>query len=234
MATDTLASVKGNEKLLDTRVPPSDMHKDSFDEVLGKKPVALLFSTPQLCQSRVCGPVTDVALQLKAKYGDQIEFIHQEVYADNDPNEGLRPPLQAFHLPTEPWLFVVNAERQGHRAPGGLVRPDGVRERAEDRPVAMRSHRVAAVVASPRWRRRPRLAHSGLSQRQNLPLPDWLFALGGGRRARGLVRRAGGAVAAAAAGGRRRGGRCRSGSGARSAAASSRSSAARSASRCSR
>jgi hypothetical protein len=77
--------------------------------VLGKKPVALLFSTPQLCQSRVCGPVTDVALQLKAKYGDKIEFIHQEVYVDNDTNKGLRPPLEAFHLRTEPWLFVVDA-----------------------------------------------------------------------------------------------------------------------------
>jgi hypothetical protein len=110
VATDTLASVKGNEKLLDTRVPPSDMHADSFDQVLGKKPVALLFSTPQLCQSRVCGPVTDVALQLKAKYGDKIEFIHQEVYVDNDTNKGLRPPLEAFHLRTEPWLFVVGAD----------------------------------------------------------------------------------------------------------------------------
>lgn len=109
VATDTLASVKGDEKLLDTRVPPSDMHKDSFDQVLGKKPVALLFSTPQLCQSRVCGPVTDVALQLKAKYGDKIDFIHQEVYVDNDTNKGLRPPLEAFHLRTEPWLFVVDA-----------------------------------------------------------------------------------------------------------------------------
>jgi hypothetical protein len=109
VATDTLASVKGNEKLLDTRVPPSDMHKESFDQVLGKKPVALLFSTPQLCQSRVCGPVTDVAMQLQAKYRDKIEFIHQEVYVDNDTNKGLRPPLRAFHLPTEPWLFVVDA-----------------------------------------------------------------------------------------------------------------------------
>jgi hypothetical protein len=110
VATDTLASVKGDEKLLDTRVPPTDMHKDSFDQILGKKPVALLFSTPQLCQSRVCGPVTDVAEQLKAKYGDRIEFIHQEVYVDNDVNKGLRPPLAAFHLRTEPWLFVVNAK----------------------------------------------------------------------------------------------------------------------------
>jgi hypothetical protein len=109
VATDTLASVKGDEKLLDTRVPPSDMHADSFDQLLGKKPVALLFSTPQLCQSRVCGPVTDVAMQLQAKYRDKIEFIHQEVYVDNDTNKGLRAPLKAFRLPTEPWLFVVDA-----------------------------------------------------------------------------------------------------------------------------
>jgi hypothetical protein len=110
VATDTLASVGGNEDLLDTRTPPSDMHEKSLDQVLGKKPVALLFSTPQLCQSRVCGPVTDIAVQLKAKYGDDVEFIHQEVYVDNVPNAGLRPPLQAFRLRTEPWLFVIDKD----------------------------------------------------------------------------------------------------------------------------
>jgi hypothetical protein len=108
VATDTLASVGGNEEMLDTRTPPSDMHANSFEDVLGSKPVALLFATPQLCQSRVCGPVTDIALQMKAKYGDEIEFIHQEVYVDNIPNAGLREPLQAFRLRTEPWLFVVD------------------------------------------------------------------------------------------------------------------------------
>jgi hypothetical protein len=108
--TDTLESVQGNEELLDTRVPPSDMHRESFDKVVGQKPVALLFATPQLCQSRVCGPVTDIALQLKAKYGDRVEFIHQEVYAENDPQKGLRQSLQQFKLRTEPWLFVVDAK----------------------------------------------------------------------------------------------------------------------------
>jgi hypothetical protein len=108
--TDTVASAGGDVEAIDTRVPPSDMHASSFSEVVGKKPVALLFATPQLCQSRVCGPVTDVALQLKDEYGDQMEFIHQEVYVDNDANKGLRDPLKAFNLPTEPWLFVVDAD----------------------------------------------------------------------------------------------------------------------------
>jgi hypothetical protein len=108
--TDTLASAHGDIASIDTRVPPSDMHARSFADVLGKKPVALLFATPQLCQSRVCGPVVDVALQMKAKYGNRVEFIHQEVYKDNDPNKGLREPLHRFNLATEPWLFVVGRD----------------------------------------------------------------------------------------------------------------------------
>jgi hypothetical protein len=106
--TDTLASAKGDVSKIDTRDPPSDMHKVDFAADLGKKPVALLFSTPQLCQSRVCGPVTDIALQMEAKYGDKMDFIHQEVYVDNNVSKGLRPPLQQFGLRSEPWLFVVD------------------------------------------------------------------------------------------------------------------------------
>jgi hypothetical protein len=108
--TDTLESAKGDVTKIDTRVPPSDMHAADFAEVVGKKPVALLFSTPQLCQSRVCGPVTDMELQMKSKYGDKMDFIHQEVYVDNDVNKGLRPPLKEFNLQTEPWLFVVDGK----------------------------------------------------------------------------------------------------------------------------
>ena len=108
--TDTVTSAKGDIASIDTREPPSDMHDASFADVVGKKPVALLFSTPQLCQSRVCGPVTDIELQLKAKYGDRVEFIHQEVYEGNDPAKGLRRPLTQFNLRTEPWLFVVGAD----------------------------------------------------------------------------------------------------------------------------
>ncbi len=105
--TDTLESAAGDVAKIDTRQPPSDMHTD-FASVVGKKPVALLFATPQLCASRVCGPVTDIALQMQAKYGDQMTFIHQEVYVDNEVAKGLREPLKEFSLPSEPWLFVVD------------------------------------------------------------------------------------------------------------------------------
>ena len=108
IATDTLASVHGNQSLLTTRLPPESMAAASLDQVLGKKPVALLFSTPELCISRVCGPVTDIAVQIQHRFGSKVEFIHQEVYVDNQPSKGLRPQLKAFHLRTEPWLFAIN------------------------------------------------------------------------------------------------------------------------------
>jgi hypothetical protein len=108
IATDTLSSTHGNVALLTTRLPPEQMHSVSLNQVLGKRPVALLFSTPQFCTSRICGPVTDVAVSLQHQFSGRITFIHEEVYARNNPKQGLRPQMKAFHLETEPWLFVIN------------------------------------------------------------------------------------------------------------------------------
>jgi len=108
VATDTAATVHGDAALLTTRLPPEHMQSIAFNRVLGKRPVALLFSTPQLCISRVCGPVTDIAVELQHQFGARVTFIHEEVYVDNQPSKGLRPQLKAFHLETEPWLFMIN------------------------------------------------------------------------------------------------------------------------------
>jgi hypothetical protein len=97
-----------NISQIDTRVPPDDMHSDDFADVVGKKPVVLLFATPALCQSRVCGPVTDIAEQVKQQYGDRVAFIHQEIYNNNRINDGPRPQMTAFHQNTEPWAYVID------------------------------------------------------------------------------------------------------------------------------
>ncbi len=122
--TPTVASVHGNVKSIDTRVPPSDMHDVDLVDVLKRhRPVVLLFATPALCQSRVCGPVTDVAEQVKAEYGDRADFIHMEIYQDNDPNKGVRSQVTAWGLCSprgksftcyEPFLFTI--DRRGRVA----------------------------------------------------------------------------------------------------------------------
>ncbi len=95
---------------IDTRIPPDSMHDQDLADVLGKEPLVLLFATPQLCQSRICGPVVDVAEQVKRDFGDKVAFIHMEIYNDNQINKGLRPQVRAYGLPSEPWLFVIDKQ----------------------------------------------------------------------------------------------------------------------------
>jgi hypothetical protein len=106
--TPTRESVGGDLSQLTTRIPPETMNDADFADVLGRKPIVLLFATPQFCESRVCGPVTDVAAQVQRDYGDQVEFIHMEIFNDNDPSKGVRPQVRAFRLPSEPWVFVID------------------------------------------------------------------------------------------------------------------------------
>jgi|SRR6476659_650146 len=109
--TPTAADVGGDLSKVTTRVPPDTQNRVDYAEALGREPILLLFATPQFCQSRVCGPVVDVAEQVKQQYGDKAAFIHMEIYKDNDPSKGVRSQVRTFHLPSEPWLFAIN--RQG-------------------------------------------------------------------------------------------------------------------------
>ena len=106
--TPTVADVGGDVGQIDTRSPHDDMHKVDFADVVGKKPIVLLYATPALCQSRVCGPVVDVAEEVEHEAGDGVDFIHMEVYKNNNASDGLRPQMKEFGLQTEPWLFVID------------------------------------------------------------------------------------------------------------------------------
>jgi len=106
--TPTAQDVGGELSKITTRTPPDTQNKVDYADALGREPIVLLFATPQFCQSRVCGPVVDVAEQAKQEYGDKAAFIHMEIYNDNDPGEGVRPQVRAFHLPSEPYLFAID------------------------------------------------------------------------------------------------------------------------------
>jgi hypothetical protein len=107
--TQTGADVGGDLRKLSTRVPPPpELLNTDFADVLGKKPVVLLFATPALCASRTCGPVVDIAEQVRAQSGQGVTFIQQEIYKDNDPGKPVRDQVTAWRLPTEPWAFVID------------------------------------------------------------------------------------------------------------------------------
>jgi hypothetical protein len=107
--TQTLTDVGGDAAALDTRRPEAkDLLQDDLADVLGKRPVVITFATPQLCQSRVCGPVVDVVEQVKAGAPKDVAFIHQEIYKDNEINKGVRSQVADWRLASEPWTFVID------------------------------------------------------------------------------------------------------------------------------
>jgi hypothetical protein len=118
--TPTVKSVGGDVSKIDTRTPPDSMHDVNFTDVIGKRPIILVFATPALCQSRVCGPVVDIAEEVKAENKSSgAAFIHMEIYNNNTiaqgclegtrlTNQCLRPQVLAYHLPTEPWAFAID------------------------------------------------------------------------------------------------------------------------------
>jgi hypothetical protein len=106
---------------IDTREPHDTQHEENFADVVGQRPVVLTFATPLLCQSRVCGPVVDVSEQVKSEYGDEVAFIHQEIFEDNDINKGLRKQVKQYGLPTEPWVYVIDADGNVSSALEGAV-----------------------------------------------------------------------------------------------------------------
>jgi hypothetical protein len=119
ITTPTVASVGGDVSKIDTRTPPDSMHDVNFADALGKRPIILVFATPALCQSRVCGPVVDIAEEVKSEHKGEAAFIHMEIYNNNTIAQGclegtrlvnqcLRPQVLAYHLPSEPWAFAID------------------------------------------------------------------------------------------------------------------------------
>jgi hypothetical protein len=114
-----VATTTAKLKEIDTRDPPSTMHYISLDKALKNgKPTVVVFSTPLLCESMMCGPVTDEVYKVFKDVGAaKANFIHVEEFL---PGPDLTPPAptpenqsprcKARHLLTEPWTFVIDSQ----------------------------------------------------------------------------------------------------------------------------
>jgi hypothetical protein len=111
--TPTLASTGGRTGLLTTSVPPDRaLLRTSIAAALAAhEPFVVTFATPRYCQSRVCGPVVNVVDHVRRQYAHTpVRFIHVEIYKNNNPSEGRNRWVQQWHLPGEPWTFLVGRD----------------------------------------------------------------------------------------------------------------------------
>lgn len=105
-----------------SRTPPDPMHYISLDRALSsRKPTVVVFSTPLLCQSQLCGPVTDEVLLLFESIGARrANFIHVEEFLPGPdlrplvPSQDVSPAFKAWRFESEPWVVVIDR--------GGIIR----------------------------------------------------------------------------------------------------------------
>ena len=113
----TLADVDGFSQITTDFEPDTDLYGMTIADALdADKPLLVVFSTPAYCQTATCGPQLGVVKELKAEYGDRMNFIHIEVYDNPHEIEGdlskavISPTAEEWGLPSEPWTFVVDGD----------------------------------------------------------------------------------------------------------------------------
>ena len=105
--TPTIAAPLGVNPVC-TAQPACPFHAVSLDKALAaKKPIALLFATPALCQSRFCGPVLENLVAVHQPWADRVTFIHCEIYTDLTGQRSVLA-VDKFGLQHEPMLYLAD------------------------------------------------------------------------------------------------------------------------------
>jgi hypothetical protein len=103
--------------------PTPALYEMTVAEALASgRPTVVTFATPAFCQTAICTPVVNSVESVYADYGDQVNFIHIEIY-DDFQELTLAEPVIAWNLQSEPWTFVLDADGKVVARLGGPVSP---------------------------------------------------------------------------------------------------------------
>ena len=119
--TPTLDDVGGDISKISTDPNPDPAFYTTSiaDAVAAHKPFVVAFATPKFCVSKQCGPTLDRIKPIAARHPG-VTVINVEPYQLQYADGGLQPILDAsgnltptkatndWHLPSEPWVFVVD------------------------------------------------------------------------------------------------------------------------------
>jgi len=112
-ATPTVASAHGNVRAITTRVPADRelLRYSVKDSLAAAKPFVLTFATPAFCANRTCGPIVDVVDAVRRGLASSgVRFIHVEPFADHNPGLGFDRWAKEWHIPSEPYTFLVGTD----------------------------------------------------------------------------------------------------------------------------
>ena len=120
----------------DTDPDPAFYALSVNDAIAAGKPFVLVFATPLFCTSGLCGPALDLVKQVAPDYVGRVNFIHVEPYILQVKDGRTQPELDVtgypksvrasveWGLPSEPWVFVVDAQGKVAAKFEGMAYPD--------------------------------------------------------------------------------------------------------------
>jgi hypothetical protein len=98
----------------DGEIPDPHLHDTVITEAIeAGRPVVVGITTPVFCQSRFCGPLTEVLADLAREHADAAEFVHVEVWHDFESQQltdAAAAWIQTEIGGNEPWVFLVGAD----------------------------------------------------------------------------------------------------------------------------
>ncbi len=118
--TPTLADVGGDVRRISSDpTPEPTFYETSLDAALAAhEPFVLAFATPAFCTSAQCGPTLDLvkkvvkAAPIRVVAVEPYQLVYQDGRLQPVYKDGSFVPVEAvnvYGIPTEPWLFVVDA-----------------------------------------------------------------------------------------------------------------------------
>lgn len=120
----------------DTNPDPAFYSLSVKDAIGAGRPFVLVFATPLFCTSGLCGPALDLVKQVAPDYVGRVNFIHVEPYVLQVSDGRTQPVLDVtgypksvraaveWGLPSEPWVFVVDAQGKVAAKFEGMAYPD--------------------------------------------------------------------------------------------------------------
>ncbi len=112
-ATPTLADLDIGELTTDPSPDPGLYEVSVADAVANGTPALITFATPAFCSTATCGPMLEQVKGLRAELPSaEMDWIQVEVYdlTQGNPIDHIVPAALEWGLPSEPWIFVVDAD----------------------------------------------------------------------------------------------------------------------------
>jgi len=107
--TPTISDAKGLDPICTFSKGTCPFHDITLTDALSSgKPVAYLIGTPAYCKTATCAPALETLIDAQKTFGDDIIFVHAEVYTDRTATT-VAPAVRAYFMDFEPSLFVTDS-----------------------------------------------------------------------------------------------------------------------------